>query len=185
MELTNVKDASGCGRKHSGGSMKAVFRRMGAVVVAAILSLALAGCGQEVAKETIAVRIDGEAVPFLFRSRTVTQTTDIWEVLPVYGELEDAAPSVQPGEHRVGIDFSGCAFPNGSLHTATAAAAASAKTASLKSGTAPSPLTAASRRKIPLPCVLRRRSPPMQMKWRSSSFTCSGPPVGVPCRKHG
>lgn len=91
--------------------MKAVFRRMGAVVVAAILSLALAGCGQEVAKETIAVRIDGEAAPFLFRSRTVTQTTDIWEVLPVYGELEDAAPSVQPGEHRVGIDFSGCAFP--------------------------------------------------------------------------
>ena len=90
---------------------KNVVGRVSVFLFLLALCFALAGCGQAVSEEEISVQIDGKPVSFLFRSRTDTQATDIWEELPVYGELKDAAPIAAPGEHRIGIDFSGCAFP--------------------------------------------------------------------------
>ena len=92
--------------------IKNVVGKVSAFLLLLVLCFALAGCGQAVSEEAISVQIDGKPASFLFRSRTATQATDIWEVLPVYGDLEDTAPSVQPGEHKISIDFSGCAFPD-------------------------------------------------------------------------
>ena len=79
--------------------IKNVVGRVSVFLFLLMLCFALAGCGQAVSEEEISVQIDGKPVSFLFRSRTDTQATDIWEELPVYGELKDAAP------------ISGCAFP--------------------------------------------------------------------------
>lgn len=91
--------------------IKNVVGRVSAFLFLLAICFALAGCGHAVSEEAISVQIDDKPVSFLFRSHTATQATDIWEELPVYGDLQDAAPSVQAGEHRIGIDFSGCAFP--------------------------------------------------------------------------
>ena len=91
--------------------IKNVVGRVSVFLFLLTLCFALVGCGQAVSEEEISVQIDGKPVSFLFRSRTDTQATDIWEELPVYGELKDAAPIAAPGEHRISIDFSGCAFP--------------------------------------------------------------------------
>ncbi len=73
----------------------------------------LTGCGRaEPSQDTLSVQLDDEDVPVLLYSRFYTETNDLWWRIPIYSELEDAAPTVAPGEHRVTIDCSACGFPD-------------------------------------------------------------------------
>ena len=73
----------------------------------------LTGCGRaEPSQDTLSVQLDGEDVPVFLHSRFYTETNDVWVSFPIYSELEDAAPTVAPGEHMVAIDCSACGFPD-------------------------------------------------------------------------
>ena len=61
----------------------------------------LTGCGRaEPSQDTLSVQLDGEDVPVFLHSRFYTETNDAWVKFPIYSELEDAAPTVAPGEHK-------------------------------------------------------------------------------------
>ena len=73
----------------------------------------LTGCGRaEPSQDMLSVQLDGEDVPVFLHSRFYTETNDVWVNFPIYSELEDAAPTVAPGEHMVTIDCSACGFPD-------------------------------------------------------------------------